>query len=68
VDTLPKIIYSEFNFRRHARGLDAARFDIVDEEGETYRLWMSKKDIEENIKLHPHCAVVLVKGLGWYDS
>lgn len=63
---LPKITYSEFNFVRDGRGKPAAKFDIVNHEGDSSSIWMSKRDIERNINLHPHCVVELNKGLRWY--
>ena len=61
-----QITFSEFNLVRNARGADAARFDIVDDEGESYWLWMSKTDIKRNIKAFPECKAELQKGLNCY--
>ena len=61
-----KIKFVEFNLVRNARGKDAARFDIVDDEGESYWLWMSKVDIRRNIKAFPECIVEFQKGLNRY--
>lgn len=61
-----QITFSEFNLVRNARGKDAARFDIVDDEGESYWLWMSKADIKRNIKIFPECKAELQKGLNRY--
>lgn len=61
-----QIKFSEFNVVRDARGADAARFDIVDDEGESYWLWMSKIDIKRNIKAFPECKAELQKGLKRY--
>tara|TARA_B100000700_G_scaffold329857_1_gene453269 strand:+ start:1818 stop:2009 length:192 start_codon:yes stop_codon:yes gene_type:complete len=61
-----RMTFSEFNLVRNARGADAARFDIVDDEGESYWLWMSKTDIKRNIKAFPECKAELQKGLNRY--
>lgn len=63
---LPQITFIDFNPRRNMRGADAARFDIVDEEGDKYSLWMSKNDIKYNIKNLPHCKAELERGLRQY--
>ncbi|EGI72879.1 hypothetical protein PH505_bb00270 [Pseudoalteromonas distincta] len=60
------IKFSEFNLVRKARGKEAARFDIVDDEGESYWVWMSKTDIKRNIKAFPECSDELQKGLNRY--
>jgi hypothetical protein len=39
----------EFNTRRKLRGGEALRVEVTDEEG-SYWLWMSKKDLRQNIK------------------
>jgi len=41
--------FIEYNPRRHLRGANAARVEI-DPDGEW--LWMSQKDLKENIKYH----------------
>lgn len=61
-----QITFSEFNLVRNARGKDAARFDIVDDEGESYWLWLSKTDIKRNIKAFPECKAELQKALNCY--
>ena len=61
-----KIKFVEFNLVRNARGEEAARFDIVDDEGDEYWLWMSKIDIKRNIKAFPECSAELQKGLNHY--
>lgn len=61
-----QITFIEFNVVRNARMADAARFDIVDDEGESYWLWMSKIDIKRNIKIYPECKAELEKGLSRY--
>lgn len=60
------IKFNEFNKRRAMRGIEAAHFDITDDEGEEYYLWMSKQDIKRNIKAFPECAAELKKGLKHY--
>ena len=65
-EKLPKIIFSDFNHMREIRGADAARFDIFDEDGDSYWLWMSKADIRKNIMQFPHCREELEKGLKQY--
>ena len=61
-----QITFSEFNLVRNARGKDAARFDIIDDVGESYWLWMSKTDIKRNIKIFPEFKAELEKGLNRY--
>ena len=48
------------------RGAEAAHFDIIDDEGDSYYLWMSKQDIKRNIKAFPNCSAELNKGLAAY--
>ena len=40
--------FIEFNPRRKARGVEAARVEVIDGD-ETYWLWMSRADIGRNI-------------------
>lgn len=61
-----KIKFVEFNLVRNARDKEAARFDIVDDEGDEYWLWMSKIDIKRNIKAFPECRDEFQKGLTHY--
>lgn len=61
-----QITFIEFNNTRNARGKEAARFDIINDDGESYWLWMSKQDIKRNIKAFPECAEELRKGLAAY--
>lgn len=65
----PTIIFSGFNTTRAIRGANAARFDIitnmVDKAG-VYKLWMSKKDIKENLFKFPHCRYELSIGMAAY--
>lgn len=65
-EQLPKITFSEFNKCRSSRGADAARFDVTDEDGDSYLLWMSIEDIRSNILKYPHCKEELQKGLRCY--
>jgi hypothetical protein len=62
----PLITFSEFNPRRAARGAEAARFDIVEANGEEYWLWMARSDIRKNMMQFPHCKDELQKGLDAY--
>jgi hypothetical protein len=41
----------EYNPRRKMRGVEAARVKVT-EDGEEYLLWMSPKNIRDNLKLH----------------
>ena len=41
--------FIEFNDRRHARGAEAARVAVI-EDGEEDWLWMSKRDIANNMR------------------
>ena len=41
----------EYNPRRRMRGVEAARVKVTDN-GEEYLLWMSPRDIRDNLKLH----------------
>ncbi len=61
-----EITFTEFNKIRNVRGKEAARFDIVEDSGESYWLWMSKQDIKRNLKTFPECAAELKKGLAAY--
>lgn len=51
MDTTVKFRFDEYNARRAMRGAEAARvfFDYGDGDGEDW-VWMSKKDLENNIK------------------
>lgn len=58
--------FVEFNDRRNARGVDAARVAVI-EDGEEDWLWMSKQDIAKNMMAfgrHPE----LVKAHEAYGS
>ena len=47
--------FIEFNKRRHARGIDAARVEAIDDDRKDW-FWMSKRDIAHNIMIfgrHP---------------
>ena len=58
----PIIIYSDFNQTRVARDDKAAQFDIVEESGKDYPLWMNEKDIIANMKSFPHAESELKLG------
>ena len=62
----PKIKFYDFNPRRLARGAEACRFEIVDEDGGNELLWMSKSDIRRNMMAFPHAKDELQKGLDAY--
>lgn len=56
-----------FNERRAQRGADAAQFEVVNDHGQVQLLWMSKSDIDNNIKeigIHPE----LLRGLQFYQK
>lgn len=54
-----KFRLSEFNHVRYGRGADAARVDIVEDDGEQHWLWMSKQDIKKNVMLFgPHYGLL----------
>jgi hypothetical protein len=59
--------FSDFNPRRKARGVEAVRMEVY--EGEKYQgwLWMSRRDIEKNIKLHG-AQPALLEGLKHYGG
>ncbi len=48
----------EYNPRRRARGVQAARLLVTWPDGESQLLWMSEKDIRENIKTHGTCQAM----------
>lgn len=53
--------FLEFNERRAMRGAEAARVAVI-ESGEEDWLWMSKRDIDLNIKeFGPHAELVKAK-------
>jgi ribosomal 50S subunit-associated protein YjgA (DUF615 family) len=62
------IKFDNFNQRRHMRGADAAQFLITHEDGEEEYLWMSKSDIQKNLKQFPEHAEELNKGLHCYNN
>lgn len=50
--------FIEFNDRRWIRGAEAARVAVIEDDEEDW-LWMSKRDIELNIKeFGPHAELV----------
>lgn len=58
----PSFVFLEFNNRRKSRGAEAARVQISDN---GYWLWMSKRDLQLNIKdFGPHPE--LLKALEQY--
>ena len=42
--------FVEFNERRAMRGKEAARVEVIEDGTEVFLLWMSRKDIKDNIK------------------
>ncbi len=40
----------QYNPRRKARGVEAARVKVVDDDGEEHLLWMTPMDIQANLK------------------
>ena len=51
--------FIEFNYRRYARGADAARVAIIEDGKDVDWLWMSKRDIAKNMMAfgrHPELA------------
>jgi hypothetical protein len=49
----------EFNDRRYGRGADAARVEVVQDDGDRDLLWMSKQDIKKNVMLFgPHLGLL----------
>lgn len=63
-----EIKFDSFNARRYMRGADAAEFLITHDDGETEYLWMSKSDIQKNIKQFPEHTEELNKGMYAYIS
>jgi len=63
----PVIEFLEHNSRRKMRGAPSVRFKVQDaaDEGQ-HLLWMTKRDIKENIKLFPHAKEALELGLKYY--
>ena len=60
--------FIEFNSRRHARGADAARVEVFYDNGEESEwLWMSKTDIQNNIRDFGDCEE-LQKALVGYSE
>jgi hypothetical protein len=54
--------FDEFNPRRHRRGADAARVVVIIDGVEDDYLWMSEKDIQNNLEIfgqHPALLVAL---------
>lgn len=62
-----KVKFDSFNQFRNMRGAAAAKFVITTEHGDEYA-WMSKNDIEENIKKFPEYSEELNKGLHCYSN
>lgn len=63
-----QVTFNAFNKRRAMRGAEAVEFEITDDEGDNYSLWMSKQDIKRNLKAFPECAAELNKGLAAYGN
>lgn len=61
--------FIEFNPRRAMRGAEAARVEVFDEADPEYGgwLWMSRKDIKENMRLHG-AHPELLKALAAYGA
>lgn len=45
----PTFEFYEYNARRRQRGVEAVRLLVTHEDGATELLWMSEKDVRENI-------------------
>ena len=48
---MPTFSFYRFNRRRMMRGAEAVQVEVCDDET-SYILWMSKKDLKNNIKLY----------------
>lgn len=46
---MPDFKFIEFNPRRAMRGAEAARVEVIHDDGETEWLWMSRRDIGQNM-------------------
>lgn len=46
--------FVEFNARRAARGAEAARVEVLYDDGVSDLLWMSKRDIARNLMVYGH--------------
>ncbi len=68
VEQQTKVIFKEFNSVRSMRDAPAARFLVINEDGDEYLLWMSASDIKANIKDFPECKEELLKGLACYGQ
>lgn len=54
-----KFRLTEFNHVRYGRGADAARVDVLQDDGDRDLLWMSKQDIKANVMLFgPHIGLL----------
>ncbi len=62
------IKFDNFNPRRHMRGADAAQFLISYGDADDELVWMSKSDIQKNLKQFPEHAEELNKGLHCYSN
>lgn len=60
VDSAPPLRFRfiEFNARRAMRGAEAARVAVIDGDDEDW-LWMSQRDIAQNMMLHGRCEELL---------
>lgn len=57
---MKQFIFEAFNQHRMARGADAARVLVVDDEGEDWALWMSEADIRGNVvEFGPHYGLLV---------
>ena len=67
-NSTPSIVFSEFNAHRAARGVEAARFEVVGADRVSTSLWMSASDIQKNLAKFPHAQQELKKGLAAYSA
>ena len=51
----PKFSFIEFNPRRAQRGVEAVRMDVKYWDGREEWIWMSAKDVKQNVKLFGDC-------------
>jgi hypothetical protein len=54
-----KFRFNDFNHVRYARGADAARVEVTEDNGTGHLLWMSTQDIKKNVMLFgPHLGLL----------
>jgi len=57
---MKQFIFETFNQHRLARGADAARVLVIDEDGDEWSLWMSEADIRGNVQeFGPHYGLLV---------